>query len=293
MKRVLITACDDTFSYQALNLIGSIQATDIGLDIVVYDLGLSPVSRQLFEGIKSVKLKKVPAFVEHWRVCYTWKPWVMIDAARSYDTVLYIDAGTEFLQSPQEVYDFIKADGYFLVSQRAALKNGHILQQIIPTDYYNQFKLSHRHDQKPVVAAGLLGFETTSQFYKKIIQPWLKLVSKGYNLGWSKTELSRNHGIHFQDQPSIRDCALFRHDQTILNLLIYSSMPTLTIQSMERFGTMHKLNQPGQIMWSPKIHGSFTYISQLQYEQGSFYKNLRNRALAIRKQLIRIIAATK
>lgn len=291
MKRALITACDDTFACQALNLIGSIQTTSTRLDIIVYDLGLSPRSRQLFEGLAGVKLKAVPAFVDRWRTCYTWKPWVMVDAASHYDTVLYIDAGTEFRQSPEIIYNLIKTDSYFLVSQQDALKGGHRLKQIVPSDYYQQFKLSHKQDQKPVIAAGLLGFETRSQFYKKIIKPWLSLTTKGYNLGWSKSELSRNHGIHFQADPTIRDCELFRHDQTLLNILIYSTMSQHTIQSMKKFGTMQPLEQVDQVMWSPKIHGSFSYVSKLNYKQGARYKNARNRFVVSLKQFKKSLVA--
>lgn len=288
MKRYLVTACDSTFAYQALNLIGSAAVVQAGIKAIrVYDLGLTARQRAQFMGIKGVELKSVPSFTPHWQQCYSWKPWVMIDAAKDFNELLYLDAGTELLQSPDEIYSLIEKDGYFLVSQADALAGGHTLGQIIPSDYYRQFGLAHQHDGAPVIAAGLVGFRTSSAFYIKILPPWLKLVKEGWNLGWSKNELSRNHGLHALDRPPIRDCQLFRHDQTLFNLLVYKHLPSAHLQSMERFGTMHRLPDVDQVLWSPKLAGSFRHVGHIPYVRNARLYNARNRSFVAVRSLKR------
>ena len=288
MKHYLVTAADSLYVYQALNLVGSAQASGMKFaKIRIYDLGMSRRQRRLFDGIAGVELKTVPDFTPYAHQCYSWKPWVMLDAAKDFSTVLYLDSGTELLQSPTEIYDLIERDGYFLVSQGAALSQGHTLSQIIPSDYYRRFKLSHTHDTAPVIAAGLVGFRTDSKFYKTVMSEWLELVKGGWNLGWSQSELQRNRGLHYMEQPIIRDCQIFRHDQTLFNLLIYKHVPTAQVQSMERFGTMHHIEGVDQVMWSPKLAGkSYGYVDRHQYSRNRILKNVRNRGLVQAQRLM-------
>lgn len=288
MKHYLVTATDSLYVYQALNLVGSAQMSGMNFaKIRIYDLGMTQRQRRLFGGMKNVEVKNVPEFTTYSRQCYSWKPWVMLDAAQDFSTLLYLDSGTELLRSPDEIYAAIEQDGYFLVSQHGALSGGHILRQIVPSDYYQRFGLSHKYDSAPVIAAGLVGFRIDSKFYIQIMTEWLELVKGGWNLGWSQTELQRNQGLHYVDDPVVRDCETFRHDQTLFNMLIYKHMPKAHLQSMERFGTMRLLDDVGQVMWSPKLAGkSFGRVGYHQYDTYRGLKNLRNRGIVTVKTTV-------
>ncbi len=255
--------------------------------IRVYDLGMTRRQKRLFAGIKHVEVKAVPEFTPYYRQCYSWKPWVMLDAAKSFSTVLYLDSGTELLQWPDEAYEHIDQDGYFLVSQYGALSQGHTVGQIVPSDYYKRFGFSHNHDASPVIAAGLVGFQTDSKFYKTVMTEWLELVKDGWNLGWSPSETQSNHGLHYRDNPPVRDCETFRHDQTLFNMLIYKYLPAAHLQSMERFGTMRQLQHVRQVMWSPKLAGnSFGKVGQHNYMSYRLIKNVRNRSIVHTKTIL-------
>src|SRR3954454_8672307 len=96
MELAVATACDRSFDDLALNLIGSLHRHDRQVDrILVYDLGMTAVQRARVRGIDGVELRTVSPFVDHWRACFTWKPWIWNDAAHDTRRVLWLDAGTD------------------------------------------------------------------------------------------------------------------------------------------------------------------------------------------------------
>lgn len=271
---VLITASDKARANQALNLIGSIQNLSPGFkEICMHDLGLTVFQKLQFRGIKGVKLRKVPHFTKYWRQGWSWKPWIWTHTNQ--EKVIFLDAGTEALRDLTEMCQLVEKDGYFLVSQYETLEGGHTIKDIIPSDYYKLLDFDKRLSNRPVVAAGIIGFNTKSAFYKEVIAPTYELVLKGYSLGWSPNEVWRNTGINYLPDPPIRDCTYFRHDQTLFNILLNKSIAKPVIQPLAKFGGIHgPKDHPEQLIWNSRLHSPLTYINQIEYNH---MKGIRNR----------------
>ena len=235
MRRfVLATAFDSAFHDEALNLVGSVQRRSPIFDaIYVYDLGLGR-GRRHFEGIARVSVREVEPFTEHWRQCWSWKPWVWRDAAADADLVLYLDAGVEVLQDLTEVRELIHELGYFVVSQKEYRRGQHVVEEIVPRDYYVRLGISPLIRSQAVVSAGVVGFRTGSGFDRQVVSRCLEWTRAGLNLGWSPGR-GRSDAIHRLDDPPVRDCLLFRHDQTLLNIAFYGAIANPVIQPMARF----------------------------------------------------------
>lgn len=271
------TACDQAYAEQALNLVGSIQTRSPQVEaIYVYDLGMTLLQRLQFRGIKGVKLTKVTPFAPYWRQCWSWKPWIWLNTPAT--NLIFLDAGTEVLGDLGEIAAHIEKDDYFLVSQYETLASGHTLVDIIPSSYYKQFDLPTRIKTKPVVAAGIIGFKTDSAFFREVLQPTYDLVLQGYNLGWSEAELGRNRGIHYSPQPIVRDCPYFRHDQTLLNLMLYKQIERPVIQPFAKYGGVTSpAEHPEQLIWNGRAHNPLVLVSQIDYIHLKSVRNQLNR----------------
>jgi hypothetical protein len=274
---IIATACDSSRARYALNLIASIQLrSPIFQEIQVYDLGLTRFQRRQFENCEGVKLIRVPAFCPHWNQAWTWKPWIWMNTG--HDKVIFLDAGTEVLRDLTEMCDLVDRDGYFTVSQLETLPDGCTLGVITPKDYFKKFGVKPARQSEPVVAAGIIGFDTASDFYKQVVRPTYQACIRGYNLGWSEHELWRNTGINQQNPPIIRDCAYFRHDQTLLNLMLYKYSSKPTIQPVEKFGGFHSPHDhPEQLIWNSRAHNPLLLIDKLSYKRHSGARNRMNR----------------
>jgi hypothetical protein len=274
---VLATACNSEYADEALNLVGSVQTHSNLFDrIFVYDLGMTRRQRQRLSGIDGVEVKPVTAFAVHWQACWSWKPWVWANAAQEADSVVYLDAGVEVLRSLHAINELIDKNGYFVVSQFESLSGGHTVGQIIPSDYYDMFNLSESINKHPVVAGGLVGFKTGGDFYKHVVLACLELVKKGYNLGWSDKELFRNSGFNYMDSPPIRDCPWFRHDQTLLNILLYTKIKRPIVLPMDIYGAATRHTHPDQLIWNTRRYGNLAYVGKINYARNRKYKNFRN-----------------
>ena len=112
--RLIITAASAGYATSLLSLLGSINCDwPNHPDVLVYDLGLPESVVSLLQEHR-VDIRKVPAFVPHWRMDYTWKPWCFNDAAAR--TYLWLDAGLCVLRSMDEVFLAAERLGYFAVS---------------------------------------------------------------------------------------------------------------------------------------------------------------------------------
>lgn len=272
---VLVTAADKRFAWQALNLIGSVlSVSDIFETIFVYDLGMSPEQLRSFQDIPGVKIRPVTPFVEHWKACWSWKPWVWCDAPG--EDVLYLDAGTEARGDLTPVLDWVKREGYFVVSQYESIQGGHTLEDIIPTDYYNIFGLNKKMADRPVVAGGLVGFSRNSSFYREVVAETLKFVARGYNLGWSESERWRNKPPHYQVNSPLRKCRYFRHDQSLFNLLLYRFSASPVIAPMSRFARVDRSHQPEVIISNDRLLSPLTYMNKIPYGSRRRWRNLSN-----------------
>lgn len=277
--RVIATACNDLYAPFALNLVSSIRATsDIFDTTIVYDLGMSLFYRSAFRNIPGVELIKVPAFAPHYLQCWSWKLWVYNNVPGS--VVLYVDAGSEALRDLTPIVRAIRHTGYFVISQREILPEGHYVRDIVPDDYYEKYGVSRQLiANRDVITAGVIGFHRESPFYTKVVQPALGHMMRGDNLGWSREELGRNAGIHYMENPTIRRCAYFRHDQTILNLLFYKNMPAAKIRSMSTYAPLVLEPDKAQYIWNPRRGSSLRWIDALDYTQHRLSHRLHNRLI--------------
>ena len=215
MTTVLATGADQRYGYQLVNLLGSVRANSDEFDrIVVFDLGLDARQRRLLEDVRGTTIDSVPPFVPHWRQGRTWKTWIWTHVEA--DRLFWLDAGTTVLRSLEPALAEVDDRGYFVVSQ------GHPLSDSIPSDYYDLFSFPRELADRDAIAAGILAFSIGSDFYERVIVPTHEDAIRGLTVGFSPSELpGRNGGLDYAEQPTLRDCRYFRHEQTILNLHFY------------------------------------------------------------------------
>jgi hypothetical protein len=122
---LLVTSCDSSkYFARLMNLIGSAQYWEPDLEVVVYDLGLTPADLATVRSwrnviaVHAVPFHELPAHVRHLRQ-FAWKPWVMLDALRRYypRAILYQDAGQELRQRIDAVRELVARDGHMFVAQ--------------------------------------------------------------------------------------------------------------------------------------------------------------------------------
>src|SRR5437588_6496718 len=113
-ETVLVSAADELYGRQLLNLIGSVRAnSDVFDRIVVFDLGLKRSEAALLRRVSGVEVRRVDPFVPHWAQCWSWKPWIWTQVTGR--RVLYMDAGMTVLRSLAEPLTQIDRRGYFVV----------------------------------------------------------------------------------------------------------------------------------------------------------------------------------
>jgi hypothetical protein len=256
----VVSAADARFGRWLLNLVGSIERrSDIFDRIITYDLGLTPFQRRLLDGVRGVEVREVPPFVPHWRQGRTWKTWIWthVDA----DAVVWLDAGISVLRPLDDFLQQIDERGYFVVSQGVPNRD------CIPSDYYELYDLPHSFDDEPTIAAGILGFATHGDFYSRVIVPTFDDAVAGRSLGFSAGEVEKlNRGIDRMAEPIVRDCALFRHEQTLLNIRFYSSIEEPVVNDVYKYGGwLGPRDHPDQVIWSHRRRGDYRFLPRVPY----------------------------
>jgi hypothetical protein len=263
MTRVVVSAADARYGPWLLNLIGSIQRKSNLFDrIVVYDLGLTPFQRRLVRGARGVELHSLPPFVPHWRAAFTWKPWVWTHVEA--DSVVWLDAGLTVLRPLTAFVEQIDERGYFVVSQ--GVKN----RECIPPDYYDLYDVSPDIGETDVVAGGILGFSKDTAFYRDVIVPTYDDVLVGRNLGYSPGDAERLGVGNAPGATIVRDCPLFRWDQTILNIHLYRSNPSPCVNDLDQFaGFRSPHDHPEQAIWGHRRRGDYRFLPRVTYRPTS------------------------
>jgi hypothetical protein len=264
MTTALASAADARYGYWLLNLLGSVEAnSDIFDRIVVYDLGLNDLQRRLLAGARGVELGTVPEFAPHWRQGRSWKTWIWahLDA----DEIVWLDAGITVLRPLTEFLEQIRERGYFVVSQ------GVPSRETIPSDYYAQYDVPETLGDGVSVAAGILGFKKPSSFYEQVILPSYADALAGRSLGFSSAEVDMlNHGLDRLEPPILRDCRIFRHEQTLLTIHFYRSFRDPFVNDLSKFGGWKSPNDhPEQVIWSHRRRGDFRYLPAVRYRPGT------------------------
>ncbi len=260
MTTVLASAADESYGYHVLNLIGSVKAnSDVFDGIVVYDLGMSAHQRRLAGQVPGVEVRPVEPFVAHWAQCFTWKPWIWTQLEA--DEVFYLDAGATVLRSLGPALEQIGSRGYFLVSQANRLGD------IVPSDYFELYGLSRSRAERPYVAAGIIGFQPSGDFFRQLLAPTYEDCLEGRNLGFSAGEAeARNRGLGHVPTPVIRDCAHFRWDQTVLNIRLARDLPDAFVNDLDEYaGWQSPHDHPSQVIWSHRRRGSLRYLKHVPY----------------------------
>lgn len=260
MTTVLATGADERYGYWLLNLLGSIRRNSPIFDAVVaYDLGLGRGQRRLLDAVRGVEVRTVPPFVAHWALGRTWKPWIWTHLEA--DEVVWLDAGTTVLRSLDGALAQIRERGYFVVSQ--GLPNG----PSIPSDYYALYGAGPELAETLSVAAGIIGFAKPSRFYDEVVVPTFEDAVAGRTVGFSSGEVEKlNRGLDRTDEPVIRDCPLFRHEQTVLNLRLYTSIPEPVVNDLDRWaGWQSPRDHPEQVIWSHRRRGDLRYLPWLAF----------------------------
>lgn len=188
--------------------------------VYVYDLGLKKRQKEELRLIPWVKLIPPVSFSPHWRECYSWKPYLYMIPVERYR--LHLDAGCIILKPLNAFFVKIMKSGYLLFDQ------GQLLGQIIYPQLWNRVGLSDlEFGNERVFAAGIFGFDSQSPMGIAVHEA-AQLSKEGWALGYSECE--RHRGLKSVES-IIRDCNVFRHDQSLINVTARKQYSKLTILS--------------------------------------------------------------
>jgi len=257
---VFASAADAAYGYHVVNLIGSVEENSRVFDrIVVFDLGMTGHQRSLLDAIPSVERRLVTPFAPHWAQCFTWKPWAWMQLEA--DRVFWLDAGSSVLRSLEPALRQVDELGYFLVSQ------GNELRDLVPTDYFERYRVPQELASRPYVAAGILGFRPGGDFFGRVLVPTYEDCLAGLNLGFSAGEASaRNRGLSRMDSPPIRACRHFRWDQSILNVHLALELSDARVADLDEYGGWRSAHDhPAQVIWNHRRQGSMRYLKRVPY----------------------------
>lgn len=205
------SSSDYKYFSRLINLIGSIKKSNNSkFDFEVWDIGLTALQRWILKE-NAITVHRVEEFAPHWNNCYSWKLYVYKHSES--ELFFHLDAGNIVLGDLTYIFEKINNDGYFLIDQ------GQHLCDITPLEYVSRFNKNVELSEL-VFAAGNIGLNKLNARVTKAIENAYTAAVQGYCLGYSTSEQHRdinNIGI-------VRDCKLFRHDQTIINLTLREQM---------------------------------------------------------------------
>lgn|GEM_PF-2607208 len=119
MKRVLVFSCDAKFYEHARELIASVRRTSPGVvdQFVFFDLGLRPEQRANLEATVVDYPVELKAFYPDFLTprMFAWKCYVLAEAAKLGDAILYADCGCVALNNIAPLFDAIERDGVLMV----------------------------------------------------------------------------------------------------------------------------------------------------------------------------------
>ena len=214
---VLATAASVGYFDPLISWLGSIAPWRHRYDTVaVYDLGLADSQRTFLARIPWVTRVAVEPFCPHWRKCYTWKPWVLSDAGRYGTDVIYMDAGTVVLRTLEPVERLIEKQGFFCVEVspgEATVAEG------VPEDMARDVGFDYeRFKHADLAAGGFIGYRVGTPG-AEVVSRVLGHARAGLTLGWSEAERHRDAGV--DECGIVRNCPLFRHDQSWFSVELY------------------------------------------------------------------------
>ena len=264
-NKSIITSASDKFFPSLLNLIGSIK--DKNPDhptIYVYDLGLNYFFKKELENIHKVKVLNIPKFVPHWRACYTWKTYILNNPLSKLN--LYIDAGCQVLKSLDELFNKIDTNNYLAVSQGSSVK----IKDITPREYFDIFNIEKNIGDEEVITAGIFGFKKDTNISTVTDEIYKSGINK-YCLGYSPSEIWKNKGVNKTE--FIRNCQMFRHDTTMISLLLRKYIDNIIVEPVELFSDKEHTS-PNQYIWNMRMNYSKLKYIYKKYNIYSYINNI-------------------
>jgi hypothetical protein len=252
-NKAIITAASNKFFPSLLNMLGSLNTNfPEHPDVFVYDLGLSYFFRKELKQIPWVKLIKMPEFAPFWRSCYTWKTYALSHPLAELN--LYLDAGVQVLRPLDDYFSVIDKEGFLAVGQLTPLED------ITPLEYRKLFPINEEYYNSQCITAGIFGFKNNSTV-TPILNELYSAAVAGLALGFSIAEQHRNRGAN--KTPFIRNCKIFRHDTTLLSLLMRKEFKDFVIRDCAQFaGSQTDHDHPKQYLWNMRLnYTKLGYIS--------------------------------
>lgn len=280
------TAADQKYFNHLINLIGSIHANNYKQtqEIAVFDLGLTIEQKNKLNAIEKVKLYDVeithPDLLKNFKThpqgkmifgWYAWKPVAIKQSLEKFPYVLWVDAGTTILKPLDNLFEYIKESGYFLMtigneimpdgSWRHPLKWG-MTKFVKEAFQLNQDEFKWVLDQE-FIDAGILGVS------QKAIDEFIMPL---YNLSYDLT--------YYQDDGTTPDgFGTGRHDQTLLSIMAYLKGLTIFktdyMQKKPMLIPLNGKNIPFFMTWNPHYISDKTdiYHSRGDLSKSDYYKN--------------------
>lgn len=225
VKRVISSSADSKYFSRLLNLIGSISRTNGDNFLVeVWDLGLTRFQKKILKTL-NVEVHGIKDFENKWADCYAWKIYVYEHS--SHDIFFHLDAGNTVVSDLTHIFEQIEMKGYFLIDQ------GQRINDITPRNYIDMFNPAVNVSDQ-VFAAGNIGLNKSHSNINKAIKETYLAAGKGYCIGYSLSEKNRDnlgYGV-------FHDCKLFRHDQTLFNLIFRRFYPSILIEPHEKYASL-------------------------------------------------------
>jgi len=242
LEKAIITSCSTKFFPSVINLISSIKVVyPDHPTIFVYDLGLLPIFRKELAMVEGVEVVDMPKFCAHWRSCYTWKTYIFAHPMAKLN--FYLDAGCQVLKSLDKVFDIIEEKDILLIDQRLSFK------EIVPESYKKLFSLSDDCDDLLTIHAGIIGFKNTTNIIN-IFNDIYNAACVGLTLGFSSRDKKRNKSK--DKNIFVRDCDLFRHDMTLVNVFFRKYHDDIRLHSIDLFH-FDKNVVPEQFVWQLRL----------------------------------------
>lgn len=270
LDRAIITSASNKFFPSLLNLLGSLKHNYPACPhIFVYDLGLLAPFRKELEAVPGVTCISMPAFVPFWRSCYTWKPYIFANPVARLN--FYLDAGCQVLRPLDSVFEEIDKDGYFLIYQ------GGVFTDIVPKEYVEKFQLPSDLNSLQCLHAGIFGFKAGSVADRAITFTY-EAAQAGLAIGFSLKEQWRNKGVN--KNTIVRDCPVFRHDMTLLNIGFRKEFKNnLIVHSIEQYAG-GKDAHPHQYIWQLRLsYRMLDFLSPYVLHKAPPFVSLCNRVI--------------
>ncbi|XP_013396431.1 uncharacterized protein LOC106163403 [Lingula anatina] len=203
----LVTGANSGYYSPGLrNFVGSAHYWAPGLNIVVWDLGLTPEQVQETQTWCNVTYRRFPfeKYPQHLKNLkeYAWKPVIIKQMVDEVGNIVWIDAGSHIRGKITQIDNLIQHDGYLLVQGQDGDTTVFLYEKMCTFMGLDKktFKL------KPSYSGNLNGWTKRNDTYEKILKPWVKCALTKECIAPAGSSL-RNH----------------RYDQSALTLITYTS----------------------------------------------------------------------